>query len=116
MASAADILFDGLNASMRRRRSSAWVSISEKRVSSTLLFRAGNASLITDEFAGHSDSVGVPRIPKILPSWSISYCPGKRGLLKKSSARIQPQDQISTGVAYVVPRRISGLLYQRVTT
>ena len=34
-----------------------------------------------------------------------------------SSARMQPTDHMSTGVEYtLVPRRISGALYQSVTT
>ena len=72
--------------------------------------------LTTDELEGHSASEGVPSTPNILPSWSTSYWPGKRGRLKKSSASMHPQLHRSTGVAYVVPNKISGLRYQRVTT
>ena len=59
---------------------------------------------------------GVPRYWKILASWSVSLLPGKSGFLVMISARMQPQLQRSTGVAYEVTRRTSGARYHCVTT
>ncbi len=72
--------------------------------------------LWTADSAGHSSSDGRPMTLKILLSWSISYWPSKKGAPRKSSAKMQPQDHMSTGVAYGKPSRTSGLLYHRVTT
>jgi hypothetical protein len=52
----------------------------------------------------------------ILSSWSPSELPLNSGQRLKSSAIIQPHDQISTGVAYGSPRRTSGERYHKVTT
>lgn len=55
--------------------------------------------------------VGGPRSLKIMERSSISPFAWKRGSLRRSSAKIHPTDQRSTGVEYVVaPRRISGAL------
>ena len=74
-----------------------------------LFLRIGDSS-------GQSATDGVPRTEKILASWSVSYLPGNKGLRVNSSARIQPHDQISTGVAYEVPSNTSGARYHSVTT
>ena len=66
--------------------------------------------------SGHSCGDGVPRYWKILASWSVSLLPGKSGCLVMISARMQPQLQRSTGVAYEVTRSTSGALYHCVTT
>jgi hypothetical protein len=39
---------------------------------------------------------------KILNSWSISESPGKRGFMLSISQKMQPMDQTSTGVLYVL--------------
>ena len=55
--------------------------------------------LRTGESSGQADSGGVPTTWKILASWSVSYFPGNKGDLLYSSAKMQPHDQMSTGVA-----------------
>jgi hypothetical protein len=53
----------------------------------------------------------------ILNNCSISLFPLNRVFLVTNSANIQPRDQISIGVEYSNdPNKISGALYQRVTT
>lgn len=60
--------------------------------------------------------MGHPSIVKTLLKTSSSLRHIKTGLFERSSARIQPTDQISTPKRYSsLPRIISGALYQRET-
>jgi hypothetical protein len=65
-----------------------------------------------EEYSGQEADVGGPRSLNIMVISSNSDFAWKSGSLSSSSANMQPTDQISTEVVYVVaPRRISGALY-----
>mmetsp|Transcript_68942 Transcript_68942/g.202378 ORF Transcript_68942/g.202378 Transcript_68942/m.202378 type:complete len:203 (-) Transcript_68942:315-923(-) len=71
----------------------------------------------SSETPGHICSVGVPSFWKILKIVSISESPAKSGAPVAISAITQPMLHRSTGTLYSAPpRRISGGLYQTVTT
>jgi hypothetical protein len=71
-----------------------------------IVFASGNV-----EYSGHELDVGGPRSLNIMDNSSSSDFAWKRGSLSRSSANIQPTDQMSTEVVYVVaPKRISGAL------
>ena len=60
---------------------------------------------------------GVPSTEMMRCTWSRKSSPGKRGCLPKSSARMQPTDQMSTALVYSLALRItSGARYHLVTT
>lgn len=66
---------------------------------------------------GHDRSEGVPIRRKIFCNWSSFVVPGKRGRPVYISAMMQPADQMSIEVLYVLdPSKTSGALYHRVTT
>ena len=84
-----------------------------------VILNLGNADFISDNFkaSGQLFSLGVPRTLKILKIWSISLSPVNNGFNWAISAKMQPVLQISTPREYYfLQRRISGHLYQRVTT
>lgn len=56
------------------------------------------ASLFPIYFISSAD--GVPKIEIILWTWSKKSSPGNKGVLPKSSATIQPTDQISMAFVY----------------
>ena len=60
---------------------------------------------------------GVPKMEMILWIWSRKSYPGNRGVLPRSSAIMQPTDQMSTAFEYSLAFNItSGALYHLVTT
>lgn len=66
---------------------------------------------------GQVRSVGVPMMRKMRVIWSSLVVPGNNGLPVYISAIMQPADQMSMLVLYVLlPSRTSGARYQRVTT
>ena len=54
-----------------------------------------------------SSELGVPRTEIMRWTWSRKSSPGKRGCLPKSSAKMQPMDQISTAFVYSLALRIT---------
>lgn len=53
---------------------------------------------------------------KTLTNWSVSFTPGNKGFLKRSSAIIHPKAKMSIFSLYFSFSRISGLLYHLVDT
>ena len=105
-----------MNSELTEIRSFAFASISGTTWPQSLAGLALKLFLVTAARSGQSSSLGVPMVSKIFVSWSISYWPGNKGLRRNSSAKMQPHDQMSTGVAYDNPIRTSGLRYHSVTT
>lgn len=64
-----------------------------------------------EEYSGHTLLEGGPRSLNIIEMSSSSFLAWKSGSFKRSSAKMQPTDHISTAVEYFsAPRRISGAL------
>ena len=71
-----------------------------------IVFARGN-----EVYSGQLSVVGGPRSLNIIDNSSISPLAWKSGSLRRSSAKMQPTDHMSTAVEYVVaPSRISGAL------
>lgn len=83
MASRAVILFAGSNLTIFSSKSSPFSSKLGDTVFKAIGFHFGNVCLKSgnDVTPFHIDSVGVPKIWKILKIWSISESPANRGLL-----------------------------------
>ena len=64
-----------------------------------------------EEYSGQESRLGGPSNLNIIEIISISPFAWKRGCFRRSSAKMQPTDHMSTAVEYVVaPSRISGAL------
>lgn len=64
-----------------------------------------------EEYSGHTLLDGGPRSLNIIEMSSRSFLAWKSGSFKRSSAKMQPTDHISTAVEYFsAPRSISGAL------
>ena len=115
----AEILLLGSKATIPWRRSSYSSSRFEVCSERGTPFHLGKVALKSESLraSGQLFSLGVPRTLKILKIWSISESPMKRGFLWTISAKMHPVDHKSTPREYLFwPSRISGHLYQRVTT
>lgn len=82
-------------------------------------FHLGKVALKSGNFKASPQlfSLGVPNTLKILNIWSISLSPMNKGFFYAISAKMHPVDHKSTPREYCFwPSKISGHLYQSVTT
>lgn len=120
-ASLAESHFFGLNYRSFLSRSSASSEAVGNISLNGFAFAAGSDSSIVEArllyTASISSWLGRPVTSIILSSWFSVLVPGKNGLPNSNSARMQPNDHISTPFVYFVePSKISGALYHQVAT